>query len=193
MEFLATARRAGIPLPLREGAGGGFLAATIWLAIAGCQTPHLAPSGPVPQEGSAELVRFIGDQAFVTAEPGYRAIYALAKGEAFSGDFAALTDRMRADRLIGQDWNYAPDRCLDRATVAFMICRACKIESGVNWRLTGLGRYAWRELQFLRIAGDGSEYPLVSGGEFVGLLSRAEDYLDRTKRGTPPVKLGPRL
>jgi hypothetical protein len=168
------------------------LIAALLLALAGCQTPHLAPSGPVPQQGSAELVRFIGDQAFITAEPGYRAIYALAKGAAFSGDFAALMDQMRADRLIGRDWNYAPDRCLDRATVAFMICRACKIESGVNWRLTGLGRYAWRELQFLGIAGGGSEYPLVSGGEFVGLLSRAEEYRERTDKAGAPVRLGPR-
>ena len=162
------------------------------LVLAGCQAPHLAPSGPVPQQGSAELVRFIGDQAFITAEPAYRAIHALARGEAFAGDFEALQEQMRAERLIGRDWQHAPDLCLDRATVAFMICRACKIESGLNWRLTGLGRYAWRELQFLGIAGDGSEYPLVSGGEFVGLLSRAEEYLERTGRTDAPVELGPR-
>jgi hypothetical protein len=159
--------------------------------LAGCQAPHMAPTAPVPHSGTAELVLLIGDQPFVTAEPAYRAIYALANGEAFAGEFAELTEKLRAAGLIGKDWNYAADRCLDRGTVAFMVCRACKIESGVNWRLTGLGRYAWRELQFKRLVGAGSEYPLMSGGEFVGLLSRAEDYLQRThKGGEGPVPLG---
>jgi len=160
------------------------------LVLAGCQAPHMAPTNPVPRAGTAELVLHIGDQPFVTAEPAYRAIYALAHGESFAGDFAELTDKLRADSLIGKDWNYAADRCLDRGTVAFMVCRACKIQSGVNWMLTGLGRYAWRELQYKRIAGDGSEYGLMSGGEFVGLLSRAEDYLQHSGQGgTEPVKL----
>jgi hypothetical protein len=152
------------------------------LVLSGCQTPHAAPSAPVPTQGSAELVLYIGDQPFVTAEPAYRAIYALAEGESFAGDFAALNEKMRAMNLIGKDWGDAADRCLDRGTVAFMVCRACKIQSGVNWVLTGLGRYAWRELQFKGIAGEGSEYALMSGGEFVGLLSRAEDYLQRVSR-----------
>ena len=160
------------------------------LVLAGCQAPHMAPTSPVPRAGTAELVLHIGDQPFVTAEPAYRAVYALAKGDSFSGDFAELTEKLRADGLIGKDWNYAADRCLDRGTVAFMVCRACKIQSGVNWMLTGLGRYAWRELQYKRIAGDGSEYGLMSGGEFVGLLSRAEDYLQHAGRGgAEPVKL----
>ncbi len=168
-------------------------ASTGLLLLAGCQAPHLAPSGPVPQRGTAELVMYIGDQPFVTAEPAYRAIYALATGESYSGEFAELAERMRAERLVDARWQHAPDRCLDRGTVAFMVCRACRIRSGLNWILTGLGRYAWRELQYKGIAGEGSETALMSGGEFVGMLSRAEEYLERTGRaGDQTIRLRPR-
>jgi hypothetical protein len=147
----------------------------------------------VPTHGTAELVMYIGDQAFVTAEPAYRAAHALAHGQSFDGEFDALTQQMRTEKLVGESWNYAPDRCLTRGDVAFMVCRACRIQTGLNWLLTGLGRYAWRELQFKGIAGDGSDAAYMSGGEFVGLLSRAEEYLSRAgKRAQPPVELGAR-
>jgi hypothetical protein len=133
---------------------------------------------------------YISAQPFVTAESGYRAIYTLAKNEEFSGEFSQLTETLQQDGLIGKGWDYTPDRCLDRASVGFMVCRACRIRSGLNWTLTGLGRYAWRELQYRGIAGTGGENTTMSGGEFVGVLLRAEDYLQRTgKAGAPTTEL----
>jgi hypothetical protein len=58
--------------------------------------------------------------------------------------------------------------------------------------LTGLGGTRGGELQYKGIAGGGREAALMSGGEFIGLLSRAEEYLQRTGRaGEEAVKLGP--
>ncbi len=183
---------AGAPFasPRRPAWVGGL----ILLALAGCQVggPHATSQPALPQTGSAELILYIADQPFVTAEPACRAVYALAKGASFEGEYAALTTALRDERLIAPQWRLDADQYLDRATVAYMVCRACGIKSGVNWLLTGLGRYAWRELQYKGIAGGGSEAALMSGGEFIGLLSRAEEYLQRTGRaGEEAVKLGP--
>ncbi len=161
--------------------------------LTGCQAAqrHATTQPAVPRSGNAELVSYIADQPFVTAETGYRAVHLLSKGTPFDGDFDALAGTLRADRLIGGHWRHAPDEYLDRGAVAFMVCRACRIRSGVNWTLTGLGRYAWRELQYKGIAGGGGEFGLMSGGEFVGLISRAEDYLRRTgKADVQRVELG---
>jgi hypothetical protein len=189
MELLNT-----LPLRTRTPARRGspaFLLAVFFAALGGCQAPHAPSDTPPPRSGSAQLILHIVNQPFVTAEPAYRAIHALSQGEAFQGEFSELTDKLRAGGLIGKDWNYAADQCLDRAAVAFMVCRACKIQSGVNWMLTGLGRYAWRELQFKGIAEGGNETALMSGGEFVGVLSRAGEYLQRTgKAGEQTVQLG---
>lgn len=181
--FVASWLRGGLILPL------GLLL--------GCQAagPRAATTQPaVPVEGNAALTEYIADQPFVTVEPAYRAVYVLRHGEVFEGDFAALTDALRDSRIIGSGWNHRPDALIDRAVIGYMFCRACNVRSGVNWHLTGLGRYAWRELIYLGIAGPVSEWGYVPGGEFVGMLSRAEDYLhgqgptsiERASLGTPP-------
>ncbi len=152
---------------------------------------HGTTQPAVPRAGNAELVNYIGDQPFVTAEAAYRAVYILAKAQAFDGEYDALAGALRSEKLVPGRWHHAPEQYLDRAAIGFMICRACQIRSGVNWNLTGLGRYAWRELQYHDIAQGGSEYGLMSGGEFVGILSRADDYLRRTGKGdVQRVELG---
>lgn len=162
------------------------------LGVAGCQAPgRTGPVAEVPRDSSAELVAFIADQPFVTAEPAYRAVYVLWKGEPFSGDFDALADTLRSAGVACKCCRPAADRPLRRGAIAFMVCRACEIRGGINWALTGMGRYAWRELQHRGIAGPGSEYGWMSGGEFVGLLLRAEDHLRSERRDAQRVNLGP--
>lgn len=148
--------------------------------LAGCQVsgPRIT-TDPPPTDSSAELTLFIGDQVYVTAEAGYRAVYALWKGASFEGEFDALTSELSGGDIISPDWNLPADASLNRAAVGYMICRACDIRSGINWQITGQGRYAWRELLYRRIALSGGELGLVSGGEFLGILKRADDYLAR--------------
>lgn len=168
------------------------VALSLVLFAIGCQSTgsHSPAAGDVPRDSSAALVEYIGDQPYVTAEAGYRAAYMLAHGEMFPADYAQLAALMELEELVRPTWDYPADRPLRCGDVGFMICRACEIRSGLNWLLTGLGRYAWRELQYRRIAGPGSEYNRMTGGEFVGVLLRAESYL--RDRGDEPAPELPR-
>jgi hypothetical protein len=181
----AQATRAG-PRTLRSTWLVGMLCAA---SLPGCRAalPRTTTQPAVPTQSNAELVEYIGDLPYVTAESAYRAIYILSKGEVFEGDYQALTAALVADRLIGQGWNYEADAFLDRAAVAYLVARACRIRTGLNWRLTGLGRYAHRELIYRGIAHPSGECSLISGGEFVGMLARAEEYLH--KMGRAPGEL----
>jgi hypothetical protein len=67
---------------------------------------------------------------------------------------------------------------LNRGEVGYLMCRAAEIEQSLNWRLLRLGRYAYRDLRYLGIAGPGGEFGLMSGGEFQGILRRTEDYME---------------
>ena len=146
---------------------------------------------PVPIEGNGALAEYIADQPYVTVEPAYRATYILRNGEVFEGDFAALTESLKADEIVHAGWEYAPDALLDRGSVGYMICRAASVRSGLNWRLTSLGRYAWRELNYLRIASPLSEYGYVPGGQFIGILARAEEYMQQHSPDVAkPITLG---
>ncbi len=165
--------------------------AAFGLLAAGCQVAPprgVAMSRPaVPTESSAALADYIADEPYVTVEPAYRATYALWKGEGFGGDFEALSAALREGHVISSGWQYDPQALIDRASVGYMFCRACEIRTGLNWRLTGLGRYAWRELQYRGIADPGSEYGYVAGGQFVGMLSRAEQYVAKREGGAAPA------
>lgn len=161
------------------------------LSFAGCQAPQRhATSQPEVPRGNAELVAYLTEQPLVTAEAAYRAVHLLRYREPFEGDFAALASKLSSDGIVRESWGHAAGDYVDRGQVGFMLCRACEIRTGVNWQLTGLGRYAWRELQYLRIAGEGSELARVGGGEFVGLITRAGDYLHEHQRDLPRAELG---
>jgi hypothetical protein len=162
------------------------------LAAGGCVTSQRAASLPAVPAANAELTEYIGDQAILTAESAYRATYCLKHGSAFDGDFAALTAALVSEGVADGNWGFSADTYLDRASAAVLICRAAEIRGGLLWPLTGLGRYAWRELQYRRIAGAGSELAPISGGEFLGLLAKAEEYRVRAGRALQTrTELGP--
>ena len=154
------------------------------LLFVGCQAaqPRAASQPAVPTDNNAELVEYISDMAYVTAETACRATYILAKGEIFSEGYDALVEAMKAEKLITGGWTHQADNFVNRAEVAMLIARAADVRSGLNWRLTGLGRYAHRELIYLGIAHGSGELGYISGGEFLGTLARAEDYMHNVGR-----------
>ena len=168
-------RRVRIPFCL----AGLLVGAATLPTITGCRAalPRDASQTEIPADTNAELVEYISDQPFVTAEAAYRAIYILDSGTIFDGDYAALQAELETRGIVAGDWSYAENQCLDRAAIGRLVARACDIRTGINWQLTGLGRYGYRELIYRRIAHPGGEYGLVSGGEFLGVLARAEEYL----------------
>jgi len=152
--------------------------------LTGCRAamPRATTQPEVPTDTNAELVEYISDQPYVTAEAAYRAVYILANGEIFEGDYDALEAEMIDARLVGAAWYYEPDQFIDRAAVGHLVARACDLHAGLNWQLTGLGRYGYRELIYRRIAHPAGEFGLISGGEFLGVLARADEYLHEVGR-----------
>ncbi len=163
------------------------------IGLVGCKAvgPRITSDEAVPQDSSAALIMYVSDQSYVTAEAAYHVGYVLSHGEMFAGSFDELAAKLVDQKIVAKRWQHAPDQALRRGEVAYVVCRACGIGTGVNWLATGLGRYALRELQYRDIVGTGSEYRLMSGGEFVGVVNRAEQYLRRSEREpSEAVELG---
>ena len=162
----------------------GCVSALLLFMGAGCQSTLSRASGPVPAPppGNAALMQYIADLPLVTAEAAYRGVYLIADGEAFEGDYEALRDELVKRGVVGSHWKHYSNTLMNRAGVAYMICKTCDIRSGVNWFLFNQGRYAWRELQHMGIGGSGTELGNLSGGEFLGILSRADKYLLEKRR-----------
>lgn len=186
------------------GAAASIALLPLTCALPGCQSTQPRSDAPtateaaatqpaMPTDSSAALTSWLADQPFVTAEAASRAAYALWRGEMFDGDFAALRAELAAGGLVPRGWNAPADAHISRGVAARMVARAIDLPPGLDSWLTGLGRYAWRDLQFHNIAGPGGELPRISGGEFVGLLGRADEYRAQRERGrTPSVELGQR-
>ncbi len=155
----------------------GTIACLAVLLLAGCRSMD-ANAKPAPRTGTAELVSHAAEQNYTTADTAYRATYALATGESFDGEFDALREKLLEQKLIG-DWPYESNERVRKADVGYMICKACKIQTGINWNVTSLGRYAWRELIYHNIANPSSEHGFITGGEFVGVLLKAEEFVQR--------------
>ena len=58
--------------------------------------------------------------------------------------------------------------------------------------MLGLGRYAYRELQYHQIAGPGGDLGLVSGGEFLGIVRKADEYKRHVGQTSDYAELGER-
>lgn len=170
----------------------GLLAST--MIGAGCRSATLGPDmtpGPLPAADNAELMAYISELPFVTAESVYRSAYVLRNGAAYDGDYAALESELASQDIIPNGWSWEPNALLTRGDVAIVLARTCEIGTGLNYQLTGLGRYALRELIRLKIAqSSANELKLVSGGEFLGILNRAEAYLAQRKFDTGRLELG---
>jgi len=168
------------------------LSAGLAAALFGCAAggPRAATTQPdAPLDTNAELIEYISNQPHVAAEPAYRAVYILWKNEVYQGEFSNLAQQLEGAKIVSATWGLQPDSLLNRATVGYMLARTCDIRSGLNWLLTGLGRYAWMELTYKRIAHPAGDLGLMSGGEFLGILARAEEYLFERKGGEQ-VELG---
>ncbi len=187
---VCTARRA----VTRFSAGPLFLV-TLSLChlvtLAGCQATlpeSKYRQDPVPR-GNADLIDFISEQPLVTGEPVYRAVYILSQGEPHAGSFEEVKAALIEKEMAREEWNHGPNTLMNRAGVAYMIGKAVGLKTGLNWFLFDQGRYAWRELQRLGIGGPGSELGHLTGGEFNGILARANRYIAEKQRrtgDTPP-------
>ncbi len=163
----------------------------VGLVLAGCASPRQgaaprAATQPAPPRENALLVAWIADQPYLTAEAAARAVWWLWQGSDGPEDFATLLERLRAGGIVPPGWHPQPGDRVRRATAGYMLARAIGLESGLNWRLLRLGRYAWRELIYRGIARPTGELGLVRGGEFLGLLQRAEQWMVEHGRATHP-------
>ncbi len=84
----------------------------------------------------------------------------------------------KAKGWLPDDFDEPGDLVMQRGTLARAVAKASDIKGGVMMRITnGSARYAERELEYLRIMGPGTQQQAVSGLDYVGVISKMQDYL----------------
>jgi len=121
-------------------------------------------------------------QPMVTAAEAYRAMLILADGEEKYDSFEARRQSLEERGIARPQWGLSRDACIDKGSVAYMVCKILKIRGGVNFAVFGqLGigdrRYAVRELASMDMMPQTAAYRYITGGELVDLMLKADRYM----------------
>lgn len=95
---------------------------------------------------------------------------------------------------VSESFAGAGDETISRGTLAKALCHALNIKGGVMMQATHtMPRYALRELAYLRIMANSTENQVVNGLDYLGIMSKAQDYamLQETKRERAAAKSAP--
>ena len=122
-------------------------------------------------------------QSMVTVAEAYRAMLMLADGEDKYTDYDARRSALESRSIARPEWGLRREACIDRGSVAYMVCQIIKLQGGVNFnlfgRLTGAGdrRYAVRELAYVEIMEPSAPYRYITGSELVDVVAKADRYM----------------
>jgi hypothetical protein len=127
---------------------------------------------------------YLAEVDVVTVHEAYRAMLVLADGEDTCKTFEEREEKLESRGIARAQWNLKPDDVVDAGSVAYMICRVCKIRGGVCYNLfgrPGLGdrRYALRELIYREMLDDTVDYQYMTGAVMVGLMSKADALMEK--------------
>lgn len=162
-------------------------AAAAAIFAAGCVQPHRDPPSVDPSTlGDIEFQSYLASAPLVTVDEAFRAILILADGEDTSKTFEERREKLESRGIARPGWKLQPDAIIDRGTLAYMVCKICKIYGGVDMLIFGnLGvgdrRYAMRELIYEKIMDEGSAYWYVRGDEISSVLAKADEFMRKTK------------
>lgn len=108
-------------------------------------------------------------------------------GDLVGEDYAQRIAYAKKRGWLAEDFNEAPDLAVRRGVVARALADICRVKGGVMMQLLGpTERYSARELEYLGIMPPGSTNQVVAGGEFIGLISQAQDYVNFKQFGPLP-------
>ncbi len=168
--------------------GGPRVGAAVWIGLWACGCSQTMRFQQADQGEQADIDTFLHEhlqaQPMVTVAEAYRAMLLLADGQEEYTDFESRRAALEARGIIRRAWDLQREACIDRGSVAYMVCRILQIRGGVNARILGrLGmgdrRYAARELVYLDMMPAGASYRYLTGGELVDLLAEADRYMAR--------------
>jgi len=154
----------------------------------GCGTPARVAeplaqtlAGDAPERQS-EFWYQLARSPSVSNDDAFHALLLYFDGGDPAPDYAGRVALLRERRMLPDGFDRPGEEVVERGTIATAIARAAQITGGVTMQLIGVTpRYADRALQSRGLLTSGSPNQTVTGGQFVAILGRLEDY----QRGNP--------
>lgn len=169
----------------RHVASVGVLCAVV--SVVGCAHPRKTVLETDPSTlDDVTFQAYIADLPVLTVDEACRAVLILYDGQDPSKNWQQRRERALERGLIRKTWRLSPEDVVDRGTVAYMICRTCRIRGGINamvFGAVGIGdrRYAHRELVYLGLLSQGSVRQAMTGAQMVSLLGKADELMEKKR------------
>ena len=176
------------------------LALLVCVAPLGCaRTRQFTPDVDYNEVDSAIYVHHLVNLPLVTFAEACRAVLILSDGQDPGEDFEQRVSILEERGVVRPEWGLQPGQVLDKGTFAYMIYKACRMPGNFNCVTLGrigIGdrRYVLRELVSRGIFEKGIEYQIMTGGEVVAVLGRADAFMAKTRQyeSTTPEVSSPR-
>lgn len=117
-------------------------------------------------------------QSAVTNAQGLHGILLFADGTDATGSYEARVAELKSRGWVIESFDEPANMAMSRGTMAKALAHAMDIKGGVMMQLTnGSPRYATRELLYLAIMPPGTDQQIISGLDYVGVISKSQDYV----------------
>jgi hypothetical protein len=163
----------------------------LYLSVAlcsfGCQTARVSEPltnklGASDPDTQIEFWHELAARPVTSNDEAFHGLLLYLDGDDPNADYAARVNAMKSRGLLARGFDRPADEAVSRGTLAVAIARALQIRGGLMMHLTGSNpRYATRELEYLSLYPTSSPGQTFSGGEFLGIMGRVEDW----QRGNP--------
>ncbi|MBL8745193.1 MAG: hypothetical protein JNK58_02435, partial [Phycisphaerae bacterium] len=181
-----------------------IVGAAVLAGMAGCQRSKIAQTldttiNTKTESSDLDFWHQLPGRSAVTNSEGLHGVLLLADGSDPTTSWEERLALLKERGWVSESFAQAGDETIDRGTLAKALCHALDIKGGVMMQLTGkMPRYALRELTYLRVMAASTENQIVNGLDYIGIMSKAQDYamLQETKKakssgGNAPAQPAP--
>jgi hypothetical protein len=159
----------------------GILAG-IGFCIAGCSTavvrhplPRSLIGNSTPVQG--EFWYQLGRQPIASNDEVFHALLLYVDGKDSAADYESRVKELKSRHLLPADFAGRSDEAVNRGTVAVALDQMLHIQGGLTMRIFGPSpRYALRAAVERGILPESSPNQGLSGGEFIGVMQKAEEF-----------------
>lgn len=139
-------------------------------------------------DSQMEFWHALYERKVTSNDEAFHALLLFLKGTDDAADYAGRVEAMTAGDMLPSGFDRPANEAVTRGTLAVAIVKAMQLKGGLTLcAFPKSPRYATRELQYAGIYPLSSPHQTFSGGQFVSIIGRLEDY----QRVNPPDELPP--
>lgn len=165
--------------------------------IAGCAPAHVpepvtVKHGASDDEAQFEFWRQLSERPLTSNADAFHGLLLYLYQNDPAHDYAGRVKLLKDRKMLPADFDRPGDEAVTRGVLAVAVAEILKIKGGLMMHLTGNNpRYSLLELEDMELFPSSSENQTFSGGEFVGIIGKMEDYQHGDTGKLPAANLGP--